>query len=306
MHPDDMPRLNAEQADLLKGKRYVSEARILTREGEVRWIRFSVQPIWDKAQGRVVRMLGAVQEITESKQAQEQLQNYAGQLQALSRRLLEVQEQERRAFARELHDEIGQALTGLEFTLARSRVLPPAQIGETIAEMQGLVRELTGRIRNLSLRLRPTMLDDLGLLPTLLWHIEGFSERTRVRVKFTHSGLDRRFLPEVETAAYRIVQEALTNIVRHARVNTAAVHAWHDDHLLFVVVEDNGAGFEERALRSVPGSSGLSGMRERAALLGGVLHIESRPGAGTRITAELPLGREQGRTLDVDQTDAGG
>jgi len=306
MHPDDMPRLIDEQTDLLAGKRYVSEARILTRDGEVRWIRFSVHPLWDAAEGRVVRLLGAVQEITERKQAEEQLQTYAGQLQVLSRRLLEVQEQERRAFARELHDEIGQALTGLEFTLERSRGLPVGQSAVSLTEMQGLVRELTARVRDLSLRLRPTMLDDLGLLPTLLWHMEGYGERTRVRVQFTHSGLDRRFNPEVETAAYRIVQEALTNVARHARTNLATVRAWRDQEALFLLVEDGGVGFDDQVVRAAQASSGLSGMQERAALLGGRLHVESRPGAGTRVTAELPLQDGETRAADDAQTHAGG
>jgi PAS domain S-box-containing protein len=289
IHPADMPRILKEQAELLAGKRYVSEVRIITRDGEVRWIRFSVHPIWDAAEGRVVRLLGAVQEITQRKQAEEQLQTYAGQLQSLSRRLLEVQEQERRSLARELHDEIGQTLTGLEFILARSRDLPAEQMAGSVAQMQSLLRELTTRVRDLSLRLRPTMLDDLGLLPTLLWHIQGFSGRTGVQIQFGHSGLDRRFRPEVETAAYRIVQEALTNIARHAGVGTASIRAWLEEQTLFLVIEDNGAGFADRAGGAASASTGLSGMQERAALLGGRLNVESRPGAGTRITAELPF-----------------
>jgi len=305
IHPEDLAGLNQLTADLLAGKRYVSESRIVTREGESRWIRFSAQPIWDAAQGRVVRLLGAVQEITERKQADEQLQTYAGRLQALSRRLLEVQEQERRAFARELHDEIGQALTGLEFTLERSRSLPPGQIAESLTEVQGLVRELTTRVRDLSLRLRPTMLDDLGLLPTLLWHLEGYQERTRVRVQFNHSGLDRRFGPEVETAAYRIVQEALTNVARHACTNAATVRAWRHRQALFLLVEDSGVGFDELAVRAGRASSGLSGMQERAALLGGRLHVKSRPGAGTRVTAEMPFPAGATGAADAAQAHAG-
>jgi PAS domain S-box-containing protein len=306
IHPADIPRLLREQVDLLAGKRYVSEARILTRDGEVRWIRFSVHPIWDAEEGRVVRLLGAVQEITDRKQAEVQLQAYAGQLQALSRRLLEVQEQERRAFARELHDEIGQVLTGFEFTLERSRGLPAAQVADSLAQMQALVRELTARVRDLSLRLRPTMLDDLGLLPTLLWHMERFRERTEVRVHFSHAGLDQRFNPEVETAAYRIIQEALTNIARHARVESASVRAWRDEETLYLLVEDRGVGFEEGEVRAAAASSGLSGMQERAALLGGRLQVESRPGAGTRITAELPLQAEQARSANGAQAHARG
>jgi signal transduction histidine kinase len=217
-----------------------------------------------------------------------------------------VQEQERRAFARELHDEIGQVLTGFEFTLERSRGLPASQVADSLAQMQALVRELTARVRDLSLRLRPTMLDDLGLLPTLLWHLERFRDRTQVRVQFTHAGLDQRFNPEVETAAYRIIQEALTNVARHARVDGASVRAWKDEQTLYLLVEDRGVGFEEGEVRAAAASSGLSGMQERAALLGGRLQVESRPGAGTCITAELPLRAQEARFADDAQTNARG
>jgi signal transduction histidine kinase len=143
------------------------------------------------------------------------------------------------------------------------------------------------RARKLSLDLRPGMLDDLGLLPALLWHIEHYTAQTHVRVIFKHSGLEgMRFAPEVETAAYRVVQEALTNAARHARVSEAAVRVWADGHTLAIQVEDRGAGFDPETVLAASGTSGLAGMRERAMLLGGQLTVESRPGAGTRLTAE--------------------
>jgi PAS domain S-box-containing protein len=302
IHPDDLAAVNAREADLLKGQRNVYETRIVTRDGEVRSIRYSTHPIWDDAQGRVVRLLGAVRDITERKSAQAQLQAYAAQLQALSRRLLEVQEQERRGLARELHDEIGQMLTGLEFTLEHNRRPLGADGKAGLSEAQRLVRELTTRVRDLSLRLRPTMLDDLGLLPALLWHLQGYMERTKVHVDFAHCGLDGRLGPEVETAAYRIVQEALTNVARHAQTAEASVRACLDRGRLFLQVEDHGIGFDDQVVHAGAASSGLSGMRERAALLGGRLTVESRPGAGTRVTAELPV---EGRHMrDCDGADA--
>jgi PAS domain S-box-containing protein len=293
MHPDDMPLIMERHAAMLAGKRDVFEARIVTRAGETRWIRYSTHPVWDDAAGRVVQLLGAVQDITEGKHAQDQLQAYARKLQALSRRLLDVQEQERRSLACELHDEIGQMLTGLEFTLGQHRNVPGEQVARSLAKAQGLVRELTTRVRRLSLRLRPTMLDDLGLLAALLWHLEGFGERTRVRVDFAHCGLDGRFDPEIETGAYRIVQEALTNVARHAQTGAATVRAWQDGAKLYLQVEDTGVGFDDQAVRAGPASSGLSGMQERAELLGGMLTIESRLGGGTRVSAELPLGNRR-------------
>jgi signal transduction histidine kinase len=220
-------------------------------------------------------------DVTERKRAEERLQEYA-------RRLLEVQEQERRHLSRELHDEVGQTLTGLRLTLDMVGRVLPEEFRANHAEAQALVRELTGKVRDLSLRLRPTMLDHLGLLPALLWLVERYTAQTQVRVGFEHRGLERRLHPEVETAAYRIVQEALTNVARHAGVGECGVRLWLDDQdTLHVQVEDRGMGFEPASRRGA--STGLSGMEERVSLLGGAFRVESAPGAGTRVTAELPV-----------------
>jgi len=144
------------------------------------------------------------------------------------------------------------------------------------------------RVRALSLDLRPTMLDDLGLVPALLGLFERYTAQTRVRVTFEHAGVEgRRFVPTVETAVYRIAQESLTNVVRHSGATEATVRLWCTDSMLGVQVEDAGAGFDPRAA-AIAQSSGLSGMHERAASLGGNLTIDSSPGAGTRVTCELP------------------
>jgi signal transduction histidine kinase len=212
------------------------------------------------------------------------------QLQVLSRRLVETQEIERRHLARELHDEIGQALTGLKLVLEMSARLPGDAIREHIGEAQTLVNDLIVRVRDLSLDLRPAMLDDLGLLPALLWHLERYTTQTNVHVTFKHAGLkDVRVVPEVETAAYRIVQEALTNVARHAGVSEVVVRLWIDQELLNAQVEDQGTGFDAEAAMAAAMTRGLIGMRERVGSLGGQLTIESVPGVGTCLTAELPL-----------------
>ena len=210
-----------------------------------------------------------------------------GRLRALSLRLVGVQEGERRHVVRELHDEVGQVLTGLKIALQLADRRGEADRAATLREARALVDRLIAQVRDLSLSLRPAMLDDLGLLPALLRHIEHFAARTGVRVAFEHTGVERRFAPEVETAIYRIAQEALTNVARHAAVGAAVVRLWAGDDGLGLQVEDRGQGFDLRA--AVDGSSsGLAGMRERVALLGGRLRVESAPGSGTRLTAELP------------------
>jgi signal transduction histidine kinase len=205
-----------------------------------------------------------------------------------------VQEEERRHLARELHDEIGQALTGLQLQLAAARAAASATSGSVdlrqtrrgLMESEQIVQELTVRVSELSMDLRPSALDSLGLLPALLMHVDRYQARTGLRIDLRHEGLDRRFAQEVETAAYRGVQEALTNIVRHARATHATVRLLADDQTLVLAIRDDGRGFDPVAQ---PDTGGLSGMRERVELLGGTVTVEAAPGQGTLVTAELPL-----------------
>jgi len=210
-------------------------------------------------------------------------------LQKLSQRLVELQETERRDIARELHDQIGQQLTGLKLTLETCLRLPPERARDSLAKAQSLANEVTARVHDLSLDLRPTILDDLGLLPALLWQFNRYTESSNIQVTLEQAGLEERFDPGVETAAYRIVQEALTNVARHAGVTEATVRVWSNDDMLCVVIEDHGVGFDSRAALDSHSSSGLTGMRERALLLGGHLYIEATSGVGCRLTVELPL-----------------
>jgi PAS domain S-box-containing protein len=220
----------------------------------------------------------------------EQVRASRRRLKALSLRLVEAQEAERRHVARELHDEVGQVLTGLKLSLEKIARQPLEDRGRSLVEAQTLVRGLMARVRSLSLDLRPAMLDDLGLLPALLWHFEHYTAQTGIHLRFEQAGLDRRFPPEVETAAYRIVQEALTNVARHAGADEVTVQLWTDPSRLSMQVKDQGVGFNLDGLDGGH-SSGLAGIRERAALLRGRLALESNPGAGTCLTVELPLGQ---------------
>lgn len=239
----------------------------------------------ESGEGSIV--IAVIRDITRRKQAEQDIKEYAEQLSVLSRRLMEVQEMERRNIARELHDEISQSLTGLKLTLEMAAKLPPGEVGPSLAQAHTLVNDLMARARKMSLDLRPPMLDDLGLTAALLWHIEHYTAQTQVRVDLKHSGVEgRRFAPEIETAAYRIVQEGLTNIARHADVDEATVRVWTQQHVLTVQIDDKGRGFD---VDRIVATSGLAGMRERTRLLGGQLLVESRIGGGTRLTAELSI-----------------
>lgn len=218
------------------------------------------------------------------------LQQSVTRLQELSRRLVEVQENERRYIACELHDEIGQLLTGLKLLLDMAGHPPFTEDKrELLEEALGLTTDLIKRVRELSLDLRPSMLDNLGLLPTLQWYFGRYTTQTRIQVSFEQTGLERRFPSSVETAAYRIIQEGLTNVARYAGVTAVSVRLWVTPDTLNVHIEDHGAGFDLPSALRAHNSSGLTGMQERAALLGGQCRVESRPGQGTRVVAQFPL-----------------
>ena len=222
-------------------------------------------------------------------QSERTLQDQTERLQVLSHKLLDVQENERRAIARELHDEIGQALTGLKLSLEMADRLPQEPARESVKGAVSLANDLISRVRKLSLDLRPAALDDLGLLPALLWHFGRYTKQTGVRVDFKHQGLEgRRFEQDMETVACRIIQESLTNVARHAHTQLVEVRVWVDEVSLNLRVEDHGAGFDAQTLVGA-NSSGLMGMEERASILGGSFTIDSQPGRGTHLVAELPL-----------------
>jgi signal transduction histidine kinase len=222
-------------------------------------------------------------------QSERALKDQTERLQVLSHKLLDIQENERRAVARELHDEIGQALTGLKLSLEMADRLPREPARESVRGAVSMANDLISRVRKLSLDLRPAALDDLGLLPALLWHFERYMKQTGVQVDFRHQGLEgRRFERDMETVACRIIQEALTNVARHAHTQLVEVRIWIDEVALNLRVEDHGVGFDAQALLRAS-SSGLVGMEERASILGGSLMIDSQPGRGTHLVAELPL-----------------
>jgi PAS domain S-box-containing protein len=295
IHPDDLPGAVAElnawanTPAARQGKPHFVALRIITKDGAVRWIRYSLQYIWDRQENRPVELIGAVQDVTEAKRAEAELQISTQRLSELSRRLLEVQEEERRRLAAELHDEIGQVLTGLKLTLEAAERLPGPAGQNCVSKARQLVQDLMGQVRDLSMGLRPSLLDDLGLLPAVHWHLQRYTAQTGVQVTFSGAGVDRRFPVAVETAAYRIIQESLTNVARHAGVKSVAVQMEFADGRLAIAVKDEGAGFDPARFASGRDSSGLAGMQERARWLGGRLTVESRPGAGTRLTAELPV-----------------
>jgi signal transduction histidine kinase len=202
-------------------------------------------------------------------------------------RVVAAQEAERRRLARELHDETGQALTSILLGLKSVEDAPDdGSKRDAVAELRELVRSTLQDVRQLAVDLRPTALDDFGLVAALQRLIETFRESTGIAVDF-EARLEERLPPDVETALYRIVQECLTNIVKHARAGRVSILLARRPSSVSTVIEDDGVGFDVDTVRD--GGLGLVGMRERIGLLGGRLAIESRPDAGTTLSVEVPL-----------------
>lgn len=212
------------------------------------------------------------------------------ELQALSRRLLRIQEDERRAIARELHDEIGQLLTGQKLQLESAlRADGEPHLREQLAEALTTTGSLLEHVRTVTQQFRPRVLDDLGLQPALEWHLRQFTKQCGIAVTPDFSLPSRRLPGELETVVYRIVQEAFTNIARHSGAREAFLTVMLADKNLLVEISDRGRGFDLPAALARTDSLGLAGLRERVKLAGGRIEIHSRPGEGTRLQAEFPL-----------------
>jgi signal transduction histidine kinase len=215
------------------------------------------------------------------------------ELERLSAKLVGAQEDERRTIARELHDEVGQALTAIKIGLsvAYRNLKDCGQPLDSLTEARSITDGALQAVRDVSQLLHPTMLDDLGLTETLNWYLRGFARRTGIRAELTQDRIAERMSAEVELAAYRIVQEGLTNVAKHASARACRVYVQRLPHSLLVTVEDDGVGFD---LKRKPAADplrglGLVGIRERVSGLGGTLRLESTPGQGTRLSAELPV-----------------
>jgi PAS domain S-box-containing protein len=223
----------------------------------------------------------------------EQLQANHRELQDLSRRLVTLQEAERSAIARELHDEVGQALVSLMLGLRAVRNSGPGdeQFNSRIDDAQAIADQVLTGLHQLAVNLRPASLDRLGLVPALRQYITEFQERTGLAAQFVTVGLDdQRTAPDVGTAFYRVVQEALTNIARHAQAHQVGVVLERRDDSLVAIVEDDGIGFDVQAALAA-GRLGLVGMRERVEALGGQLTLDSAPERGTTVFMEVPFDR---------------
>jgi signal transduction histidine kinase len=224
----------------------------------------------------------------QNKRRYEQIVEARAELQRLSARLVAAQEEERRSISRELHDEIGQTLSAVLVDAANLANRIPADdvvARRYLESIRTHADASVNSIRNIALLLRPSMLDDLGLIPALEWQAREVSRRSGIKVKVTDENVPESLPDTVRTGVYRIVQEALHNIERHASAKSATIAVRQEQDSIVLSVEDDGSGFDPKRTRGL----GLVGMEERVKQLGGRMDVQSNPGKGTRLRVTLPL-----------------
>ena len=293
VHPDDRQFVKKTVGEALyEYKPYSIDHRIVLPDGTERIVHEQAGITFDN-DGKPIRMIGTVHDITERKRAEEALQRSEAELRRLSSQLLEVQEKERAKIARELHDSIGQSLAAIKFGAenALSQMSQAATEGgvEALKTLIPVVQQASEEVRRIHTDLRPPLLDDLGIVSTISWFCREFGKLySGIQIEKSFD-IEEKVVPEpLKIVMFRVIQEALNNAAKYARAELVTVSLRETDGQIELVIEDNGQGFDVEDVRSVKGSRvgfGLTSMKERTELSGGTLAIESTPGAGTVVRA---------------------
>jgi PAS domain S-box-containing protein len=288
--PDITPEIMAYRTSrLVKGETLAFDARQRRKDGSTFPVEVRVRPF--EVDGQFYA-LSLAHDITERMKTEEALRNYAKQLRNVSQHMIDIQEEERRHLARELHDEIGQILSAIGVNLHALNTVSDAASRPRLEESIGIVDLAIQQVHDLSLDLRPSMLDDLGLVSTIRWFVDRLAQRTGLELEFIAESSGDRLPADLEIACYRVAQEALTNVVRHAQARHVRVEFRQQEEDVQLVIRDDGVGFNLDAIKlgATRGTSfGLLGMEERVELLGGQIEFTSHPGHGTGIQVSFPL-----------------
>jgi PAS domain S-box-containing protein len=294
VHPDDREFVKkAVDEALYKNKPYSIDHRIILPDGTVRIVHEQAEVTFNEA-GKPTRMIGTVQDITDNKKAAEESKKSYEQLRTLSAHLQSVREEERTNIAREIHDELGQVLTALKIdvSMLANKLYPDSKFLEKTESMIKRIDETIQSVKRICAELRPTILDHFGLSAAIEWQVEEFESRTGIKCDVSFEPREIILDQDLTTSVFRIFQEALTNVVRHADATEIKVTLRLKDGKVMLEVKDNGKGITERQF-SDPKSFGLIGIRERANFFGGDVKINGIRDKGTTITVSIPLGKKE-------------
>jgi PAS domain S-box-containing protein len=268
------------------------EHRAIMPNSDIRWQQWTNRAIFDE-KGQIVEFQSVGRDITDLKNAEEALIRSRDQLSALTKRLSKAEETDRQRFSRELHDQIGQNLTalGINLNMLRNKLSGclTGEIEALLTDMLSILEETMRRVRDLMADLRPSVLDDYGLLAVLRWYGAQFSRRMGLQINIQGEELVPRLPSEVETTLFRIVQEVLTNVVKHAGATQVTIRLDENNGKAHLTVTDNGVGFDPAAVNRLSERSGwgLLNIQERTKAIDGKLIIKSEPGKGTRLEIEI-------------------
>jgi PAS domain S-box-containing protein len=297
VHPDDRAAADKAHESVARGHpTYEAEFRLRHKDGHYVHVLSRGFPVRRDAGGPVIRIVGTHFDLTERQKREAERARTE-----LLARLVFVQEDERRRIARDMHDQFGEQLTALSLRIAllKQACADHADLAGQAEALEAIAQRLDRDVDQLVWDLRPTALDDLGLRAALTNHIDDWSQRSNIAAELHTSGLlDDRLAPEVETALYRIAQEALNNVAKHSQARRVEVILERRSDCVLLILEDDGVGFDEAGGGSAGRGFGLVGMQERAALVGASLQIESTPGKGTTILVRMPVAARVGEVAD--------
>ena len=291
IYPDDLPKLDKVVQYAIEHKRgYKYQHRIIKNDGSVKHI-LNIGEVIKNDDGSVMGLKGTAQDITDLVKAEEKLQQSYQQIKQLVMHLHEVREQERTSIAREIHDELGQQLTGLKMYVSwlNKKIMPQDQeIKERFVSAMELIEDTIKSVRKISMELRPSMLDDLGLLAAIEWQCSEFEKRSGIATEFINLTGNKEVPVTLKTGLFRIFQESLTNVARHADAKKIVSSLKFEDEKFILTITDDGKGFVIRNIESKR-TLGIFGMQERTKEMGGKYEIKSEPGIGTTVSVTVPV-----------------
>ena len=291
LHPDDREaQLKQWEERSKKGLESSSEFRLVDKKGNIRWVIGKATPLFNK-DNQISGYIGTLSDISENKKAEKEILSMNEQLRLLSEHQQKIREEERTHIAREIHDELGQQLTVMKMDISwlnKKLGATDETVGKKTFELSKILDETVKTVRRIASELRPSLLDDLGLVAAIEWQLNEFEKRSGIKAELKKMRIEPVLPDAARTGLFRIVQESLTNVARHAKANKVTVSLQQKKGLLVLKIEDDGVGFNKEKI-AVKKTLGILGMKERTSVMGGTYEIEGASGKGTIVSVTVPF-----------------